>query len=193
MAVEQVTLSCKACGKDFQVGAWRFRPGNERYQSKYCSRPCGVKHNPPAMERFMSRVDKNGANGCWQWLGKVNNWGYGKFFPFYKEVRAHRWAYEQMVGPIPEGAVIMHSCDNPACVNPAHLSAGTLSDNSQDCLKKNRKKTAKLTVEQVREIRARLKGQPNKWKIYEAIAPDYGVQAGCIYLIHVGRTWTWVA
>lgn len=75
---------------------------------------------------------------------------------------AHRLAFELHKGPVPDGLVVMHSCDNPRCVNPAHLVAGTHQDNMDDMAAKGRGVTfkgvtngrSKLTERQVREIRS---------------------------------------
>lgn len=82
------------------------------------------------MERFWSKVEK--ADGCWNWNGYRDTKGYGAFGLDRKVQKAHRVAYILAFGEIPEGAHILHSCDNPPCVNPAHLRAGTRTDNMQD-------------------------------------------------------------
>lgn len=72
--------------------------------------------------RFWSKVRKAAADGCWEWTGAVTQRGYGRFWPTHRTmVRAHRYAYQRLVGPIPEGLTIDHLCRNPSCVNPAHL------------------------------------------------------------------------
>ena len=89
-------------------------------------------YNPPTeSERFWSKVDKNGPGGCWLWTASLNNRGYGRFGPTgqRKLVRAHRWAYEAVVGPIPDGLVIDHLCGVKRCVNPAHLEPVTNFEN----------------------------------------------------------------
>lgn len=81
------------------------------------------------MERFWSKVDASG--DCWEWTAGVNNRGYGYFHVAVGQspVGAHRFAYEQLVGPIPDGLVIDHLCRNPPCVNPDHLEPVRFREN----------------------------------------------------------------
>lgn len=76
--------------------------------------------------------------GCWIWDGAKDAAGYG--FKKYqgKQWKAHRWMYTQHKGAIPEGKVLLHTCDNPSCVNPEHLRIGTHQDNSDDMFAKGR-------------------------------------------------------
>lgn len=72
--------------------------------------------------------------------------GYGKFATggsrAQKHLRAHRFSYETYIGPIPDGLLIMHKCDTPACVNPDHLAVGTTQDNVNDRMAKSRHRVA---------------------------------------------------
>ena len=79
----------------------------------------------PPMERFMSRVDKSGPNGCWQWLGSLNGHGYGQFSVGRAKRGAHRWLWEQVNGPASSKLHLDHLCRNRACVNPGHLELVT--------------------------------------------------------------------
>jgi hypothetical protein len=82
----------------------------------------------PEREAFWNRVDKTG--DCWEWTGSRNGDGYGTYSVGGKTHRAHRYAYEIVVGPIPEGKQLDHLCRNPPCVNPAHLEPVTSRENT---------------------------------------------------------------
>lgn len=91
-----------------------------------------LRQQPPRRvslaERFWSKVDKRGPDECWNWTASKQK-GYGQFMLGGRPRRAHRVAYELLVGPIPEGLTLDHLCRNPSCVNPAHLEPVTLSEN----------------------------------------------------------------
>lgn len=97
--------------------------------------------------------------GCWLWLKGLSSDGYGKVKRNSKTVRAHRLSYELANGAIPSTSLVLHSCDQPSCVNPEHLRIGTAQDNADDRRRRNRHAKgpksgmAKLTVEQVAFIR----------------------------------------
>lgn len=82
-------------------------------------------------ERFWSKVDKNGRNGCWVWTRSLS-FGYGRFnINHLRWVKAHRFAYETLVEPVPEGLCLDHLCRNRRCVNPDHLEPVTMKVNLQ--------------------------------------------------------------
>ena len=86
------------------------------------------------MERFWSKVNKD--KDCWEWTAALNENGYGRFYLDGKEYRAHRWIFIQLNKWEPE--VVMHTCDNPSCVNPDHLRGGTIEENNKDRDEKGR-------------------------------------------------------
>ena len=76
--------------------------------------------------------------GCWLWLLRTDRDGYGQIEVRSKTAKAHRIAYEAFVGPIAEGAYVLHSCDTPCCINPDHLSTGTQADNMREAVARKR-------------------------------------------------------
>lgn len=139
-----------------------------------------------AEARFWTKVDKSGPNGCWMWTGGKNEDGYGQFWLSAPRRRegAHRVAYRLLVGTIPKGMWVLHSCDNPPCVNPAHLRLGTPLDNAAEMAVKGHVATMKVTPNEVREIRARHADGESQ----SALGRWFGLTPGTVMDI-TKRTW----
>lgn len=93
--------------------------------------------------RFWDKVHVRGDDDCWPWIGRRDKHGYGRLFAWTEKGTkssrgAHRIAYAIKNGGVPANKLVMHSCDNKWCCNPAHLSAGTDLDNSRDASVKGR-------------------------------------------------------
>lgn len=86
------------------------------------------KLKPPPEERFWDFVDKTAT--CWLWTGRTDRDGYGAFCANYNDYRAHRYAYIQLVGDIPQDLVIDHLCRVRNCVNPSHMEPVTMTTNT---------------------------------------------------------------
>ena len=144
------------------------------------------------LERFWSKVSLAGPQECWQWRGKKLPTGYGVFSTKHDvSAYAHRISYELSNGPIPHGMEICHHCDNPSCVNPAHLLAGTRADNARDAARKWRinfgewVKGHKLTDTDITRIRFLYSVGVRKYEI----ARIYRVTPGVIRDAISGRSW----
>lgn len=83
---------------------------------------------------FWDNVDRKTVEDCWEWQSRVGDRGYGRIRYDGRDRRSHRVAYEVANRGIPEGAWVLHKCDNKTCVNPAHLYAGNPKDNTQDSI-----------------------------------------------------------
>lgn len=90
------------------------------------------------VERFWSNASDQPGADCWEWQGIRTVKGYGRFYYYYRNLRAHRVAYELRRGPIPRGLMVLHACDNPPCINPDHLFLGTAWDNANDAVRRKR-------------------------------------------------------
>lgn len=146
--------------------------------------------------RFFSKIAATSRpDACWLWLGWTQR-GYGMFRPensrstSRRKVLAHRLSYEHFNGPIPDGMVVRHTCDTPACVNPEHLVVGTHAENHADMVVKGRHPRgaghgmAKLTEADVFAIRA------SGGVTQEALGRQYGVTQASISCIQLRKSWT---
>ena len=142
-------------------------------------------------ERFWKFVQTGSVEECWEWQSTTNRRGYGKFWLAGKTRLAHRVCYELSCGPIAADALVRHTCDNPSCVNPAHLLLGSRKDNARDAVERGRYRRgsdngrARLTPEQVSEIRKCWSGGETQ----VSMARRFGVSRSAVQWILNGRTW----
>lgn len=139
---------------------------------------------------FWSKVDVVEASACWEWQASESGpMGYGKFFLDRETpIGAHRVSWMLAHGPVPEGLHVCHYCDNPPCVNPAHLFVGTAAENFDDMVSKGRFVfgARKLTPEGAEAIRSgAMKDAPAR-----ALAKRLGVHITTIHRVRRGSTWT---
>lgn len=130
-------------------------------------------------------------NGCWMYIGGWNTKNYGVFWVNGKSRTAHRVAYELYVGSIPDDLSVLHTCDNPWCINPKHLFVGTQQDNIDDMISKGRdgfirtkNGRALLDEDDIIEIK-KLLDQFSQ----QHIANQFGVSRSTISAISTGRNW----
>ncbi len=93
-------------------------------------------------DRFWARVDTRGPDDCWEWQGARKIKGYGLVARGRRSeglATTSRVAWELTSGPIPDGSVVRHTCDNPPCCNPTHLVLGSYSDNLRDAYTRGRR------------------------------------------------------
>jgi hypothetical protein len=126
-------------------------------------------------------------NGCLYWNGKPNNYGYGQVRWNKRHGLAHRIVFWLVNGEIPEGAMVLHRCDNRMCVNPEHLYLGDNAQNVADMMErgrscKGRERPRRLSPDDVRSIRQSPKPGVE-------LAREYGVSEQHISMIKVGRRW----
>jgi hypothetical protein len=145
-------------------------------------------------DRFWSKVDVREPDECWPWTASRLQSGYGMFWAggrttagHPRSTPAHRIAWELTHGPIPEGKLVCHTCDQPECCNPVHLFIGTYTDNVADMDAKGRRRVVtKLTEDSVREI-------PRLWAwddlLQREVAQMFGISQTTVGFIVRGGTW----
>jgi hypothetical protein len=132
-------------------------------------------------------------SGCRLWQAAKSKAGYGQLRSNGKVVYAHRASYELVHGPLQAGLKVCHTCDNPACIEPSHLFAGTQADNMRDCKDKGRHTVtrgersgmAKLTEFQAMEIyRRKCAGESN-----QVLGREFGIHSTVVSRIGSGQAW----
>jgi len=143
--------------------------------------------NDHAVQLFFGRTAIEQFSKCWLWTGSKDKDGYGRLRFQKKTIRANRLSFRIFKGDIPQGKLVCHHCDNPQCVNPDHLYAGTPKQNSADRDRRGRANIAhgqrhykaKLTDDEVFHIRS--SGDPLR-----SLAKQYGQSASTISRLQLG-------
>jgi hypothetical protein len=178
-----IDMTCAICAKPFRVKNYRAET------ARFCSIRCkwsglAVERSRPLVDRFWEKVDRRAANECWPWTAATTFGGYGVIGEFGKHgrlIRANRLAYILSNGDIGPREVVRHTCDNPNCVNPRHLVAGTKKDNTADMISRGRTNPKrKMTDDQVRTIKS-ASGTTR------AIAAQFGVSCAYVSLVKNGH------
>lgn len=166
------TYARSLCQKHYNAARYRprFSPGR-------------ISCRRSVAENIAACTARDTETGCLNWTGGLDEWGYGRYG---KSRRAHRVAFEDAKGPIPGGLLVCHQCDNPRCVEPAHLFLGTNEDNTADRVAKGRCAFAKLNIDQVRAIR-------NETRNHSEIARAYSLSLTTVRRIRAGKSWRFAA
>lgn len=192
----QVELSCATCGNAYLL------PQSHSNGSRFCSKVCarkGMKNTPIATRfwRFVLADDKRQANKCWNWQGSLSHAGYGQIMGEKNDRRprlAHVISWE-IHNHKKARLYILHSCDNPRCVNPNHLRQGTQGENVYDMMARDRvcrgerRKIARLTDAAVLAARDAY----SKGELIRNIAKKYGVSRQAMCDAVMRRTWKHVS
>ena len=194
MIKHRTTFICWRCGNPYARAKGRA--------GKFCSYTCSKTGPRKSLsDSFFKRVIKKQGE-CWGWIGSKDKDGYGVFnrrnYFYPGEQRASRISWLIHKGPIANGLMVLHNCDNPECTNPEHLFLGDAMDNNQDMVRKGRavylhgqeSPNSKLTEKQVLEIRRRASEEGRG--IQRRLAKELGVGFKAISKIVNRQRWAHV-
>ena len=124
-----------------ELVAWeRRRRAADRLAERVPFRANPVRVSAAVIARLEARFIPEPNSGCWLWRGEVHDSGYGRISIGGRMRFVHRVAYAAWVAPVPDGQRILHRCDQPTCINPEHLYAGSAKDNISDAMRRGRLK-----------------------------------------------------
>jgi hypothetical protein len=190
------TKKCIRCKQELPLEQFAKNRGRTDGYNPYC-RVCAAQKRkeqdekqPALTAKYVRDFMRNvhfAENGCWEWTAALGVNGYGRF-KFRKIGYAHRFSYYIFNGDLCDGMEVCHTCDNPKCVNPAHLWQGTKRENMRDAATKGRTNTVKLSPDDVRRIRSL---RNLKYPVAD-IAKRFGVTTTMVYDIVNRRTWDYI-
>lgn len=204
-AKNSILIECFQCAKPISRSPYYLKTRKRHF----CNAICKVRYLRDNAEPLMGKLARMTArvDGCLLWNGSRDKDGYGLTSIGHKTVRVSRAVWEHHHGPIPDGLMVMHSCDNPPCSDIDHFSIGSGRQNVQDSMNKGRWHTAshfrrppgkiargeasnmsKLTEWDVYAIRIWLRLGANK----KEIAKRFGVHWSGIYKLNSGEAWAHV-
>lgn len=178
MTKRQLTRVCASCGATFR---------KTHSHQKYCGMPCAV----------WPRIEKHGADECWPWQGAKNDRGYGQFRMNGVLFYAHREVAKLSGAIYQDGDDTLHSCDNPPCCNPAHLSPGTTQQNLSDMHARGRWSIPHPHVGEA-HVRAKIKEadalairrRNQSGESQRSLAKEYGICQAQVWRICSGASWS---
>jgi hypothetical protein len=163
-----------------------------------------MRHITSIEERFWRSVNKDGVNGCWEWMRPPDSSGYGQIEIGRRTergtIRVHRLSWEIHHGIIPEGQWVLHKCDNRICVNPSHLFLGDNLANMMDMNQKGRHggpkgtqvHTCKLSEQKVLEILTEYNSLKEKFGWVSKNCHRFGISRIALSLVVNRKMWKWV-
>jgi hypothetical protein len=189
---QRVTRTCAWCGREFAVPV-----GRVRHERTFCGKPCqhaGRRSGATVADAFWLRVGRgrDPERDCWSLAGDHNADGYPLLRWAGTTRLGHRASYELNHGPIPSGKVVMHLCNRPSCVNPAHLRVGTRAENNRYMFESGRaavgeqRYNARATAALVRELRRRYAAGGVG---YTRLAQETGLSKSAVVEIVKRTTW----
>lgn len=196
-----ITKTCVICNTPKDLTQFTFIDKSHKYQDSRC-RQCfrelrknaAINLSDIVISRFFTKVLKT--DTCWVWQGGVDGNKYGKFYLGYKTILAHRFSAMLVTGPeYLANKDVLHTCDNPPCVNPNHFQYGNQAQNIADMVSKCRQargekhSQSKLSEADIETIRIRLSNGEKQVKI----SRDMGINQSVVSRIKTGKAWSHTA
>lgn len=159
----------------------------------------GKRNTMSEHDRFFSKIRPGLEGQCWEWAGSHMPNGYTSFqldrttIGRGKTVLGHRYMYEYVYGPMPEGMCVCHRCDNRGCVNPTHMFMGTRKDNAHDAVRKGRNSRGSvngmsiLTESDIPRLRTLITTGPRGTQ--RRLAREHGISESSMSQMIHGKTW----